>query len=159
MSTDPATLAQLDELLSAIGGYDDPRRASGEWKQVFKLLGKTDVPPGRVTGVVGMRDVAGLTALIDQLRAAKDEAAEPEGDAPSPEVCKRALRAFRKRMTLTVLDEESTIGRSPLTKGSSSKAMAIVPPTDFPDEVWKELVRMGKLRHVGHGMYERITEQ
>lgn len=155
MSTDPATLAQLDGLLAAIGAYDDPRRAGGEWKQVYKLLGKTDVTPGRVTGVVGMRDVAGLTELIDQLRAPAPEAA---GDAPSAEVCKRAMRAFRKRLALTVLDEESTLGRSPLTKGGNAGAAAIVPPTDWPDEVWQELVRQGKLRHVGHGLYARVTQ-
>jgi len=139
MSTDPATLAQLDELLAAIGDYDDPRRAGGEW--------------------VGMRDVAGLTELIDQLRAPEGEAAGPAGDAPSAEVCKRAMRAFRKRLALTVLDEESTLGRSPLTKGSRAAAGAIVPPTEWPDEVWQELVRQGKLRHVGHGLYERGTQQ
>ena len=54
--------------VTAIRGYDDARRAAGEWKQVYKLLHKTDLPAGRVTHVVGMRDVAGLTELIDQLR-------------------------------------------------------------------------------------------
>ena len=152
MSSDPDVVAKLDELAAAIGGYDDPRRAPAEWKQVYKLLGKTDVPPGRVTAVVGMRNVAGLSEILDRLRAPE---AAPPGDAPSPEDCKRALRAFRKRLALTVLDEESTLGRSPLTKGASRDAAAIVPPTDWPDAIWQELVRQGKLRCIGHGLYAR----
>ena len=156
MSGDPDVMAKLDELAAAIGGYDDPRRASGEWKQVYKLLGKTDTPPGRVTGVVGMRDLAGLGEILDQLRAPPEaEPATPAADAPSPEECKRALRAFRKRLAVTVLDEESTLGRSPLTKGASPDAAAIVPPREWPEAVWQELVRQGKLRYVGHGFYAR----
>jgi len=155
MSCDPELTAKLDELLAAIGEYDDPRRASAEWKQVFKLLGKTDTPSGRVTAVVGMRDVAGLTEILEQLRAPEAEAPASTGDAPSPETCKRALRAFRKRLALTVLDEESTLGRSPLTKGHSANSAAIVPPTEWPDAVWQELVRQGKLRYIGHGLYAR----
>ena len=77
----------------------------------------------------------------------------PSGDAPSPEDCKRALRTFRKRLALTVLDEESRLGHGPLTKGAGSDAGAIVPPTDWPDAVWQELVRQGKLRYIGHGLY------
>ncbi|KKK58395.1 hypothetical protein LCGC14_3044880, partial [marine sediment metagenome] len=69
MASDPTTVTKLDELMAAIQGYDDPRRAAGEWKQVYRLLQNTELPPGRVTGVVGMRDMPGLAALIDQLRA------------------------------------------------------------------------------------------
>ena len=69
MTSNPTTVTKLDELMAAIRGYDDPRRAAGEWKQVYNLLQKTDVPSVRVTHVVGMRDVVQLTELIDQLRA------------------------------------------------------------------------------------------
>ena len=155
MSSDSDVVAKLEELVAAIGGYDDPRRASAEWRQVYKLLGKTDVPTGRVTAVVGMRDVAGLSEILDQLRAPEADSAAPPGDAPSPEDCKRALRAFRKRLAVTVLDEESKLGRGPLTKGASHDASAIVPPNEWPDAVWQELVRQGKLRYIGHGFYAR----
>jgi len=153
MTCDPAIVTELDELLTAIEGYDDPRRASGEWKKVFKLLQKTDVPSGQVTGVVGMRDVAGLRGMIDKLRAPEAEDA-PEGDAPDAETCKRALKAFRKRLKLTRLDEESRLGRGPLSKGGVDGPYAISPPVEWPDAVWKELTHQGKLRYVGQGMYE-----
>ena len=151
MTTDPAALTRLDELLTAIRGYGDPRRAADEWKQVYRLLQKTDLPPGRATGVVGMRDVAALAALIEQLRA---PAPPPVADVPSEDTCRKALGAFRKRLSLTMLDEESKLGRGPLSKGAGGGVAAIVPPSEWPDAVWQELVRQGKLRCIGHGLYE-----
>jgi len=152
MTCDPKIVARLDKELTAIRGYDDPRRAAKEWKQVYRLLQKADLPPGRVTGVVGMRDVPALAALIDQLR--DPAAAQRPVDAPSEETCRRAFQAFRKRLSLTVLDEQSQIGRSPLSKGADAGVAAIVPPAEWPKSVWQELVRRGKLRYIGHGFYE-----
>ena len=154
MASDPATVTKLDALVTAIQGYDDPRRAAGQWKQVYRLLQNTELPPGRVTGVVGMRDMPGLAAMISQLR---DPTPAVVADVPSEETCKKALRAFRKRLSLTVLDEESKLGRSPLTKGASGAA-AIVPPNEWPESVWQELVRQGRLRYIGHRFYE-LTKQ
>lgn len=150
MTIDPKTVTRLEELMTAIRGWDDPRRATGEWKQVYRLLQNTELPPGRVTGVVGMRDVPGLAELIDRLRA---PAAKPQDDAPDAETCRQALRAFRKRLTLTRLDDESKLGRGPLSKSADGGA-AIVPPMEWPESVWNELVRQGSLRYIGHGLYE-----
>ncbi len=149
--TDESLLDKLDELLAAIREYDDPRRASNEWKQVFRLLQQTDLPSGRVTAVVGMRDVAGLAGFLEQLNAPESAAEEQEFD---PEDLKKAMRAFRKRLSLTVLDEESKLGHSPLTKGKDASVAAIEPPKEWPEAVWNELVRQGKLRYLGHGFYE-----
>ncbi|MFB3891656.1 MAG: hypothetical protein ACE15C_06485 [Phycisphaerae bacterium] len=154
MTFSPTVVARLQELLAAIKGYGDPRRAAGEWKQVYKLLKDTEVPAGRVTGVVGMRDVAGLAAIVDELRS---PAGVAPVDAPDEETCRKALQAFRKRLSLTVLDEQSKLGRGPLTKGAGPSA-AIVPPSEWPRSVWDELVRQGKLRCIGHGLYE-LTKQ
>jgi hypothetical protein len=158
MSSDPTTLTKLDELLTAIGGYEDPRRATSEWKQVYKLLQKTTVPSGRITSMVGMRNVEGLAEVIAQLSAPEAEVAPRADDAPDSETCKKALKAFRKREAVTRLDDESKLGRSPLSKGSSSDSMAITPPIEWPDEVWRELVRQGKLRDVGHGFYKLVKQ-
>ncbi|MCE5280158.1 MAG: hypothetical protein ABFD92_12250 [Planctomycetaceae bacterium] len=164
MNCDPAVLAKLDELMEAIRGFDDPRRAGDQWKQVFKLLQQTDLPKPRVTHVVGMRDVTGAAALIDQLRApagpgGEAPAAGDGGEPPDPETCRRAIKAFKKRVSLTMLDEESKLGHSPLTKGVDSRTShAIAPPTEFPAEVWRELVRQGRLKYIGHGLYELVKE-
>ncbi|KPK82420.1 MAG: hypothetical protein AMJ81_09820 [Phycisphaerae bacterium SM23_33] len=94
-----------------------------------------------------------MTELIDQLRAPAAAAAPP--DAPSAETCRRALRAFRKRLALTRLDDESRISsHSPLSKGTESRLTAIIPPSEWPESVWEELVRQGRLRYIGHGFYE-----
>jgi hypothetical protein len=76
--------------------------------------------------------------------------------SPSHEELKHALKAFRKRLKLTRLDEESKIGRNPVTSGRSSGIVAISPPAQFPQAVWDELVRQGKLKHAGRGTYELV---
>ena len=149
MSDDPTELGKLDELLTTLRACDDPRRAAAEWKQVYKLLGQAGMASGRVSAVVGMRDVAGLAEAIEQLRSPAGVAE----DAPDDEVLKAALHAFRKRLSLTVLDDESKLGRGPLSKGGSGMAATITPPVEWPDAVWQELVRQGRIRYVGHGLY------
>ena len=76
---------------------------------------------------------------------------EPQGIAP--EVLKSALKAFKKRLKLTALDDDSHLGKGPFSKGSQG-VFAITPPSQFPKEVWEELVRQGKLRDSGHGLLE-----
>lgn len=81
----------------------------------------------------------------------------PDGK-PAPEVLKVALKFFRKRLKLTRLDEESKLGRSPLSAGKRSQVIAIVPPNQFPRAVWEELVAQGKLKTAGRGFYELVRE-
>ncbi|HEG43209.1 MAG TPA: hypothetical protein ENH94_04075 [Phycisphaerales bacterium] len=71
----------------------------------------------------------------------------------SPEVLKRAFKAFKKRLKLTALDEDSRLGRGPFSGGSTG-VCAIQPPNQYPAEVWQELHRQGKVRNIGHGLYE-----
>ena len=151
MTSDPATLAAFDKLLAAIQACDDPRRAANEWRQVYRVLQKTSLPADRIADVVGNRDAAGLAALGEELR---NPAAAAVTEVPSSEVCAKALQAFRKRFSLTILDEESKLGRNPLTKGAKSSIRGIVPPSEWPESVWTELVRQGKLRYLGRGFYE-----
>jgi hypothetical protein len=77
---------------------------------------------------------------------------------PTKEELKHALKAFKKRLKLTRLDEESKIGRNPVTGGKSSGIVAITPPNQFSQAVWDELVKQGKLKHVGRGTYELVEE-
>lgn len=77
-------------------------------------------------------------------------------DTPSSQDLKSAFKAFKKRLKITRLDAESQISGGPLSSGRRSEIVAITPPQDFPPEVWNELVKQGKLKHVGHGMYEMI---
>ena len=75
------------------------------------------------------------------------------GEDLSPETLKRALKAFKKRLKLTTLDEDSRLGRGAFSGGATGTC-AIQPPNQYPPEVWEELRQQGKLRYSGHGLYE-----
>ncbi len=88
----------------------------------------------------------------------------PEGQPPAPqeqqparvftkEELKAALKAFNKRLRLTRLDDESRLGYGAMTGGEKSAIMGIRPPDQFPKAMWDELVKQGKLRYEGQGLY------
>ena len=82
----------------------------------------------------------------------------PGAPAPSPEQLKQAFKAFKKRLKLTRLEEESKLTRRPTTSGQASGIVAITPPGQFPQAVWDELVNQGRLKRAGGGTYELTQE-
>jgi hypothetical protein len=84
--------------------------------------------------------------------------ATPPPGAPPPDQVKAAFKAFKKRLKLARLDEESKLSRRATTSGQGSGIVAITPPSQFPPEVWDELVRQGKLKKAGQGIYELAPE-
>ena len=83
----------------------------------------------------------------------------PAGTAVTPEQLRDALKAFKKRLKLTRLDDESRLGRGAMTKGGRSGVQAIQPPLQYPKAVWDELVRQGRLKYAGHGLYTLGNER
>jgi hypothetical protein len=83
------------------------------------------------------------------------ESAAPEGAIPESEL-KLALKAFKKRLKLTRLDAESRIGVGPMSSGAGWGVVGIVPPNQYPRALWDELVKQGKLKNVGGGMYSLV---
>ena len=82
------------------------------------------------------------------------EAAPPAANETIPrETLKAAHLAFKKRWKLTRLDYESRIGRGPLSAGSKSAIVGIEGPREYPRAVWEELVKQGRLKHAGSGLY------
>jgi hypothetical protein len=77
---------------------------------------------------------------------------------PTPEELKRAYKAFKKRLKVTRLDAESSISGGPLSGGRRADIVAISPPTEFPQAVWDALVKQGKLKPAGRGMYELVEQ-
>ena len=75
-------------------------------------------------------------------------------DAPSPEQLKKALKAFKKRLKVMRLDDESTLGGGAMSGGKHSSIVAVVPPHQYPKAVWDELVKQGRLKYAGQGLYE-----
>ena len=77
----------------------------------------------------------------------------PQEPAFEPRELKAAMKAFRKRLKLTCLDDQSRIGVGPLSSGRAG-IVGITPPNQFPQAVWDELVRQGRLKYSGNGQYE-----
>ena len=83
------------------------------------------------------------------------EATNPP-EPPSKEELRLAMKAFRKRLKLMRLDDESRMGHGPMSSGQQSGIVAITPPNQFPKEVWQELARQGKLKRDRRGLYSLV---
>lgn len=137
------------------------------------LLGELQVGPKKGAGVSGLgsggksdsgTQASGTGASASNAPTGTPPATPtasppPSASAPghtNPETLRFALKAFRKRIKLNRLDEESKLGRSPLTGGQRSRIVAIQPPNQFPAAVWEELANQGKLKRAGRGFYELV---
>ena len=153
-------LAELDALANALAAED----TGPTWGQTHKLLLKAKADPGEVASVIISRDVAGLRALIRTLRGGTPPSPttpspdETPTQALDPELIKKAMRAFRKRLKLTRLDHESKLGVGPMTGGKKADFDAIMAPQEFPEEVWDTLVERGQLKRMGRGFYTLADE-
>lgn len=78
------------------------------------------------------------------------------GGSPTKQDLKMAMRAFKKRLKLTRLDDESRVGVGPMSGGKDSAVVAITPPDQFPKQIWDELVKQGRLKTSGNGLYEMV---
>ena len=85
-----------------------------------------------------------------------EQTPEPVPAPPSKEQLQAAMNAFRKRLNLMRLDDESRLGYGPMTGGGKSGVVAITPPDQFRREVWEELAKQGKLKYTGRGLYELV---
>jgi hypothetical protein len=84
--------------------------------------------------------------------ASSNPGAAPAGTIPH-DTLKSAFKAFKKRWKLTQLDQESRIGRGPMSSGQKSSIIGIQPPDQFPTAVWEALVEDGRLKRAGRGQY------
>jgi hypothetical protein len=82
-----------------------------------------------------------------------EPAAASHAASIDPAVLKTAYNTFKKRWKLTRLDYASRIGKSPLSSGANSAIVGIEAPKEFPRAVWDELVKQGRLKRAGSGLY------
>lgn len=101
--------------------------------------------PGAAPSIADGRTIA-------QMRA--EQAASTGRDSLDEPNLKRALKAFRKKIKSMRLDDESRLGNRYTTSGRSSAISAITPPKEYPEEVWRKLVELGRLKPAGKGTYE-----
>ena len=80
---------------------------------------------------------------------------QPEAaGVPDKDELKHAFKAFKKKLKVTRLDAESKLNYGPMSSGQQSDIVAITPPSGYAQAVWNELVKQGRLKSAGHGMYE-----
>ena len=99
-------------------------------------------------------DPSKLTPLAAAPQTPSDDSvAKPVAETVSKELLKSAYNAFKKRWKLTRLDQESRVGRGPMSSGQKSTIVGIQPPNQFPAAVWEALVKQGRLKYAGSGQY------
>lgn len=122
------------------------------WALAERLLSRMTPDAAGIKAACAARDLVALDALIARLETPQ-QAPRPSGPAIPQEELDKALRAFRKRIRVMRLADESKLGGRYTSGGRTSNIDAIIPPSEFPAEVWKALEAQGKLRHTGQGFY------
>ena len=123
--------------------------AAADWDAAKQALSAEKQPDADLAAAVESRDAAALKGILDAWTAGKRPLPEHDRD-----LLKRAVRAFRKRLRVTLLDDESGAGRNPVSSGRSSGILGVSPPRDFPREIWLELARQGRLVNRGQNIFE-----
>ena len=182
---DTISLQRLSEIVSEIY-LAEANKPVKLWEKAKALLSRIAADDPRVAEIVAKKDIKGLARLTNELSAGlkqkQSSAAEPSPGSPaiagaaeavaaatpvpqappddlSSDNLKRAMKAFRKRLKLTRLDDESKLGRvgNPMSGGKKSQVAAIMAPREFPRQVWDELARQGKLR-TSDGVFFELVE-
>lgn len=176
----PNLMAMLDQarnLLNTVATDPNAPRSGPSWKSLHTLLKKAPCDQMRLARFVAERNVEAMRKLLDEVAAAPPpaprggagdgsdaarSASRPEiivrAEKPTSQQLKTALAAFKKRLKLTKLDQESRLGRSPLTGGAKSAVVAILPPNIYPRTYWEELEKQGQIRNTGGGFYELVEK-
>ena len=74
------------------------------------------------------------------------------------ETLKRAIKALKKRLKVTRLDDESQLGHDAMSSGQASGIDAVRPPSQYPPEVWAALEQLGRIRISREGLSEIIEQ-
>ncbi len=145
-------LEKLRQIVADIREPSDPMRILDEWTLAGKLLRGMPVDHKRAGEICASRDIEALDEMVSWLEGIANRQMEPAVKVPE-EVMASALKAFKKRLKVGRLADESKLGGRYTSGGKKSGRDAIIPPEDFGPEVWKALEQAGKLRHTGQGFY------
>lgn len=145
---------KLRQLTDEVRAAANPASVKASWELAGRLLSRLPVNQTEATRAITARDGDGLEALVHRLENPTPAAVPENDDPPVPEEeMIKAMKAFRKRLKLTKLNDESGLSGRQLSGGRQSNIVAIQPPLDFPPHVWRALVASGKLRDTGSGFF------
>lgn len=150
---DPSTSLVSRLLESCVVELQKDPTNSAAWNSARQALGTVRASDPDVADAIESSNYAALRAIVESW---------DKGKRPLPaqdiEVMRRAMKAFRKSLKVTRLDDESKIGRNPMTDGGGSSILGITAPPRFSRDVWSELVRRGELRGGRQGVYELVDK-
>jgi len=145
-------IQKLRELVGEV--RKGPASAMHAWPVAERLLARMPIDQAEVKRVCSARDEVGLDALVSRLEApAQGQTPASASAAFSEDDLKAALKAFNKRLKLARLSDESRLGNRYTSGGRKSQIDAILPPEDFPPEIWRALAAAGRLKYTGEGFY------
>lgn len=137
-------------LIASCAKLNESSEPTGEiWQAAVRDYATTELKDQELERVLAERDLAGFKQILDEWNS--DRRPLPIEDRT---LLKRAMKAFRKRLKVTRLDDESRLGVGATTRGEQSCIVGITPPVEFPPAVWVELARQKRLKDGGRGMYE-----
>lgn len=172
---DTIVTQKLSEMVSDLWLCENAEKAGKMWAKLQTTLLSAGVPTDRVQHICDQRNVELLAGLVKELDAGGIAPKPPEASTPKPvrsgpgsvapgtsiappsideEQLKRAMTAFKKKIKSTKLDDVSGLGGRYTTRGKESSINAVTAPREFPPAVWQELVKRGRLKSVGQGMYQ-----
>jgi len=143
----------LTVLASVVAEPDPGGPRAASWADAQAALKACGAVEEDVERAVAAEDADELRSILEQWLSGRRHLLEHDRA-----VLKRALKAFRKRLKITVLDAESSLGVGPMSSGRRSAIVGITPPERYPRSVWDELVRQGRLLDAKRGMYELPPE-
>ena len=150
---------KLRQLADAIAASADPLQVQKDWALAERLLMRASSDLEAIDEAVKTQDPAKLDALVRALEnPAPAAAASAEAPAVDPARFSHddkaaALRAFKKRLKIARLSDESKLGGHYTSGGKTSDIDAIEPPTGFDPDIWKALVAEERLVYTGQGFY------
>lgn len=150
--TNPEMTLVSTALASAVQVLEGDAANEGAWADVRAALEHHGVGPDadeELQAAVEGRDAEALTRIVSEWASGTRLMLERDRG-----VLKRALKAYRKRLKVTLLEAESSLGGGPMSAGRHSSIVGIVPPERYPREVWDELVRQKRLVAGDRGTYE-----
>jgi hypothetical protein len=119
----------------------------------MRLLSSADLPKDSRSLLVTDQPSGSVPPTNPSPSAAAPAVPASTANELSKEQLKAAYVAFKKRWKFTKLDEESRIGRGPMSSGQKSTIVGIQPPNQYPTAIWEALVEQGKIKRAGHGQY------
>ncbi len=149
---------KLRQLVGEIQHAGDGFKVADAWSLAGRLLSRQPgADPQAVQQAIKACDIDALDAIVTRIEHPELIEAEREPKAKTRDVSnddmRKAMHAFRKRLRLGRLADESKLGGRNLTGGRLSSIDAIIPPQEFNWEVWDALVAAGRLEDAGKGFY------